>query len=187
MLNRVLSSLIRRFERRYDYDMGYAHALLAASPAGFFRFLPVTWLATAPDHVPAGAWYAAKIAATRQGDCGPCTQLVLTMAADAGLAPTLLRAIVRREMALLDGDTALGLHFADAVLTRTSALEALRHEVSARWGERGLASLALAITVGGMFPTLKYALGYGHTCRMLYVAGEALTPARAQISANPRE
>lgn len=179
MLKALLSRLIRRFEARYDYDMAYGHALLQTSLAEFMRFLPVSFLSVAPAGVPPGPWFAAKIAATRHGDCGPCTQLVLRVAHEAGLAPALLRAIVQRDSAALDADTALGLAFAEAVLRREPTLDGLREAVLTRWGARGLASLALAITAAGMFPTLKVALGYGQACAMLEIDGESIAPAPA--------
>jgi hypothetical protein len=40
------------------------------------------------------------------------------------------------------------------------------------WGQRGLVSLAFAITAGRIFPTLKYALGHGHACMRVTIAGE---------------
>jgi hypothetical protein len=40
------------------------------------------------------------------------------------------------------------------------------------WGQRGLTSLALAITAAHLYPTMKYALGHGHACRRLTIGGE---------------
>ncbi|MGD9600674.1 MAG: hypothetical protein AB7O21_05110 [Gammaproteobacteria bacterium] len=166
MLKALLARSIRAFERRYDYDMGYGHALLSASLPGFLRFLAVTSLSPRPDGVPPAAWYAAKIAATMHGDCGPCTQLVIRMAADAAVPGATLRAVVAHDLSALDADTALGLRYATAVLTRTAELPALQADVLARWGARGLASLALAVTAASLFPTLKVALGHGHACSL---------------------
>ena len=54
------------------------------------------------------------------------------------------------------------------------AADALRDEVVRRWGQKGLVALALALTTARMYPTVKYALGYGKTCSRVTVAG---TPA----------
>ena len=41
---------------------------------------------------------------------------------------------------------------------------AKRDEIVARWGDRALVAISLAMTTARMYPTLKYALGYGKTC-----------------------
>ncbi len=169
MLKRLLHHVIARFERRYGYDMTYGHSMLRIRPAAFLRFLPVSLLANYRDQVPIAAWFAAKLTASLHEDCGPCTQLVVRMAEEAGLAPVLLRAILQRDMAMLDADTALSLAFASAVLTRAAESNTLRDQVRARWGERGLISLALCISATRVFPSLKYALGYGHACGLLAI------------------
>jgi hypothetical protein len=59
-----------------------------------------------------------------------------------------------------------------------SACDPLREEVRRRWGETGLAAIALSMVGGRMYPTLKYALGHGLTCSQVRVAGETLKPLR---------
>jgi hypothetical protein len=49
----------------------------------------------------------------------------------------------------------------------------LRDEIVRRWGEKALVAVALTITTARMYPTLKYALGFGKTCSKVTVAGEA--------------
>lgn len=112
-------------------------------------------------------------------DCGPCTQLAVTMAERAGCRPEVLRAIVARDAARLPDAAALGLRFADAVLRRDPGAEGARQEVLRRWGKRALVSLGYAVTAGRLFPTLKYALGHGAACARVRVAGEAVAPRRA--------
>ncbi len=56
--------------------------------------------------------------------------------------------------------------------------EWLRPEVVARWGERGLVTLAFAIASARVYPTVKYALGYGQACRRVAIAGETVAVAK---------
>jgi hypothetical protein len=180
MLKAMLHRLIAAFERRYDYDMSYGHDLLRVRTAAFIRFMPVSWLSTYCDHVPLGAWFAAKLTAALHEDCGPCTQLVIRMAEEAGLAPAMLRAILERDLANLDADTHLGLLFASAVVMHAAEVDGLRAQVIERWGERGLASLALVIAGTRVFPTVKIALGHGHACGLLTVGKDmSVRPVRA--------
>lgn len=177
MFKKLLTAQIKAFETRYNYDMGYAHRLLRASRGAFIRFALFSRFALVREQVPVAPWYAARIAATLYEDCGPCTQLVVHMAAEAGLASTTLRAIVAGDEASLDADTLLALRFARAVLTRAPDCVALHDEAVARWGERGVVSLALIIANTRVYPTLKRALGFAHRCSRVEVDGESIVPA----------
>lgn len=169
MVKRLLHRYVAAFERHYSYDMRYAHALLDARTRAFLHVVPVSWMSAYRDCVPVPAWFAVKLTTILHEDCGPCTQLNVRMAEEAGLAPETLRAILERDMGKLDADTTLGLAFASAVATRAADADALRAEVVARWGERGLATLALSIAATRVYPALKYALGHGHACGLVTV------------------
>jgi hypothetical protein len=41
-----------------------------------------------------------------------------------------------------------------------------------RFGKRGLVSLAFAMTAARLYPTLKYAMGYGRACMRVTIGGE---------------
>jgi len=170
-----LKHLIRRriaaFEREYDYDMSYAHQILDASPRALIRFNRIMDFARYCEGVPLEAWYAAKLAGTLGEDCGPCTQLVAGMAEREGLKPALIRAILRRDAAAMTPEAALGFRFAQAALAHSAQADELRQEIQQRWGEKALVSLAFALTAARIFPTLKYALGHGHSCVRVRVGG----------------
>jgi hypothetical protein len=106
-------------------------------------------------------------------DCGPCTQLVLDMAQRQGVNPETLRAIVARDFTAMPFEVALAARFAEASLHHAPEADDLREEVLRRFGKRGLVSLAFAMTASRLYPTLKYALGYGHACTRLTIGGEA--------------
>jgi hypothetical protein len=42
-----------------------------------------------------------------------------------------------------------------------------------RWGQKGLIAVSLGLTTARMYPTLKYAMGYGRACSKVTVAGVA--------------
>jgi len=70
-------------------------------------------------------------------------------------------------------DASLAYRFARASLARDlEATDPLRDEIVRRWGDRGLVAIGLALTTARMYPTLKYALGYGKTCSRVLVKGE---------------
>jgi hypothetical protein len=85
--------------------------------------------------------FAAKLAGTLAEDCGPCVQLMVTMAERGGVPADTLRAVLRGDDTALDADVLLSVRFARASLARDPAADALREQVLARWGK-------LAATVG---------------------------------------
>ena len=178
MIRSILHSVIRRFERPFDYDATYMHEILDTSIPAFLKLALAQAMNAHREAVPNDALFAARIAAVRHEDCGPCAQLVVNMALAAGVAPAMVRAIVARDLARLTIDAALGLRFADAVLAHEST-DDTRAEVLARYGDKGLVTLAYAIAATRIYPTLKRALGHAHTCERLRVGGETLVAARA--------
>ena len=180
----MLSWLIHRkldaFEKEYDYDVSYSRELLDTSTKAMLLFHKATGLGDFREGVPKDPWFAARLVAMQFEDCGPCTQLIATMAEREGVDPDVIRGILRNRLDDLDTEVRLAVEFTSATLRREPRADALRPEVVARWGRIGLVSLAFAMLSSRLYPTLKYALGYGHTCSVVHVAGEAvLTPREA--------
>ena len=172
MLGWLVKRRLAKFEREFDYDLTYVREIFAASPRAFFKFSKIFSLAAHRENVPPDAWFAASIAATLAEDCGPCTQLVVTMAERAGVSPATLRAILTGDEQDMAADAALGFRFAKSVLQRDIAeADRLRGEVVSRWGRKALVSLAFTIATSRVFPTVKYAMGHGHACTRVLVAG----------------
>jgi hypothetical protein len=164
---------IRPFERTFGYDASYMRALLAARPASFLKFSVLPGMAQRRD-APAEALAAAGIVATLREDCGPCTQIGVDMAMKGGIQAKVLRAILAGDQAAMGEAAALAYRFAQASLDRDmEAADPLRDEIVRRWGDKGLVAIALTLTTARMYPTLKYALGYGKTCSKVTVMGEA--------------
>jgi hypothetical protein len=170
MLKALLNLMIARMERQWRYDAGYAHRMTDVSPWTSLKFAVVTGLVDRRA-APAEALAAAALAGTLAEDCGPCTQLGVDMAAAAGVAPAVLRAIPAGDRSRMAATAALAYGFAQAVLAHDAEADRLRDEIVERWGEQALVALALAITTARMYPTLKYGLGYGKSCAKLSVAG----------------
>ena len=171
----MLKWLIRRrlaaFERKYGYDASYMHELMDTDFAGFRHYARAIGGGQYQGTLPRDAWYAAKLATMQHDDCGPCAQLSIDMALEAGVPAAALQAAARREPETMPADMALAWRYADATLRHDPAADDLRPEVLARWGEKGLAALALAITLARLYPTLKYAMGHGKSCQRLTVPG----------------
>lgn len=169
MLKWIARRRLDAFEQAFDYDVSYMREMLATSWAGFLRFSAIAKLAAHREDIPADAWHAAKLVATLAEDCGPCTQLGVKMAEAAGVSPAVLRGVLLDDEKAMGADVTLAVRFARAAIAHDSAADDLREQINARWGERAVLSLALAMAATRVFPAVKYALGHGKACARLRV------------------
>src|SRR5256885_12555513 len=132
-----------------------------ARPRGTWLFPGTTSLGGSRRAVRIGAGCTAGIPAVRHEDCGPCTQLAVTMAERAGVSPAVLRAVLADNPGAMPPDVVLAWKFTRATLAHDASADGYREEIVNRWGRRALVSLAFAITAARVYPTVKYALGHG--------------------------
>lgn len=167
----IARRMLRAVSKRYGYDASYLEMMLDESPAAFFKFAPVMKAAAHREVVPVQASFAAKITGALAEDCGPCTQLIVDMALEAGLAKDQIEALLRRNVGAMRPAVALAFQFADAIVSRSADDDKYRDAVRARWGQKGVIDLAMALQMGRNFPMIKFALGYATECRRVSVAG----------------
>lgn len=172
MIRWALRKAVTKFERDWDYDASYLRDIIDASPRAAWLFSRATALGRFRLDLPLDAWSAAGITAVRHEDCGPCTQLAVTMAERAGVSRTVLRAVLADNPAAMPPDVALAWRFTRATLAHDPAADEYREAIVERWGRRALVSLAFAITAARIYPTVKYALGHGRACSRVVVGGE---------------
>jgi hypothetical protein len=163
--------VLRAFSKRYHYDVSYLSYMLKESPRAFFKFARLAKASSHREAVPIEASFAAKISGAMAEDCGPCAQLAVDMALEAGMAQDQIEAVVRRDANAMNVDTALGFGFAQTVLHRSDDRDRQREAVRERWGDKGVIDLAMALQMGRLFPMMKLALGYARECRRVSVDG----------------
>jgi hypothetical protein len=133
--------------------------------------------------VPLAAWTAAAITAVRHEDCGPCTQLGVSMAERAGVDPKVLRAVLTEDSTAMPDEVALAWRFTRATLDHDPSADRYREDIIERWGPRAVISLAFAIVASRVYPTVKYAMGHGKACTRIVVGGAAIGFDGAAVSA----
>jgi hypothetical protein len=121
--------------------------------------------------VPADALAAAALTAVRHEDCGPCTQLGVSMAERIGVEPNVLRAVLTETPLMMTPDVALAWRFIRATLDHDPAADEYRDAIIKRWGPRAVMTLAFAIVTARLYPTVKYAMGHGKACTRIVVDG----------------
>jgi hypothetical protein len=174
MLTWFMKRRLDAFERNTGYDVTHVREMLDADIKAVMALFKVQGLARYRKDVPREPWYAAALVGVLAEDCGPCTQLGITMAEREGVNPDTLRAIVAGDLRAMPDDVVVAYRFAKASLAHNPAADELRSEVVERWGQRGLISLSFALASSRVYPTVKYALGHGKSCTRLTVGGKPL-------------
>jgi hypothetical protein len=176
MLKWIIRRKIAAFETARGYDASYMREMLATDLGAFLKFARAVGIGTYRKDIPRDVYFAAQLTSSIDADCGPCTQLGVGFALEAGLAPATVAAIVAGDEATLPRDAVIGVRFARAVLARDPEADVWREEIVRRWGPRALLALAFAVLTAQMFPTIKYALGHGKACTRVVVAEQVVTP-----------
>ena len=174
MIKWALRRWLGKFEREWNYDASYMRDMIEASPRAAWLFSRAAALGQFRRDLPIDAWCAAGITAVRHEDCGPCTQLGVSMAERAGVSPVVLRAVLANNPDAIP-DVALVWKFTRATLAHDAAADEYREAIVKRWGRRALVSVAFAITAARIYPTVKYALGHGKACTRVVVGGTPVT------------
>lgn len=182
MLTWIIKNRIAAFERQHGYDATYLRELLAIDASAFWAFAKVQKMKYRKG-VPRDVYHAAGITAVMAEDCGPCTQLAVGFALAEGSTHTVIGNIVAGDVVALPDDVALAVKFTRAVLAHSSEADELRADIERRWGKRAVASLALAMAGARVYPTVKYALGYGKACTRVTVGDKQIVPARGMVAA----
>ena len=167
----IARRILRKFAGRYSYDVSYLEMMLNESPLAFFSFAPVMKAAAHREVVPIEASFAAKIVGALAEDCGPCAQLVVDMALEAGMAGDQIEAVLRHDPRAMNDATRLAFRFADTLVRRSGDEDEFRDAVRAQWGQKGVIDLTMSLQLGRMFPMVKAGLGYARECRRITVDG----------------
>lgn len=177
----MLKWLIRRklaaFEKDFGYDASYMHHVLDTDFAAFTKFARATAIGKHRRDVPIDVHAAVSLVSVIRADCGPCAQLGVTMALRNGVPAATLVKVLRGNEDEMTEPTRLGVRFARAVLDRDGeAADAARTALEERYGKRAIISLGLAICASQLYPSFKWALGYGHSCSRIQVDGTFIVP-----------
>jgi len=182
MLTWFIKKRLAAFEKQFGYDASYMHELADIDLRAFLKYARAASIGHYRRDVPREAHLAATLVGVIAEDCGPCTQLGVTMALADGVDPRTIAAIIRGDESAMSDAAHLGYRFARATLAHDPGADELRDEIVRRWGKRALVSLALGITASRMYPTLKYALGHGKSCQRVVVAGEPVAPPQRRVA-----
>ncbi|MCB2040858.1 MAG: hypothetical protein KDH48_08755 [Rhodoferax sp.] len=173
MIRHFIRRAANAMGRRYHYDAGYINAMADRDLSMAIKYGLATTFFMHRKPLPASAFWAARLTATRLADCGSCLELVMAMAREEGIGAAELAAVLRGAPAQPDAD--LGMRFAAGAINRADGFTATHAEALHRYGEAGVDALAIAVTGGQFFPLLKRALGHGNSCSPVLARMQAET------------
>jgi len=169
MLRKLILRRLATEERTLGTSVEYLRQIVRVSLPAFLKFSLFIPLARHRRALPPEPYHIARLVATRHEDCGTCVQAEVNLARQAGVAATILEAVVHQRVADLSPEIADIYHFTQAVVAATGAEETLRPRLQARYGDAGLVELALGIAAARVYPTTKRALGYATSCARVEV------------------
>jgi hypothetical protein len=169
MMKWLCGRLIDQGERQTGQSAEFLRDILKSSSSGFWKFALFMPLSRHRAHAPKELWHLAHIGADMAEDCGPCTQIAVDMAADAGVPAATLQAVVAGRLQDLAPLEALALQFGKAVSANDPAAEEMRLKLEAAIGAKAMVDLAIAIATARIFPALKRALGHATACHLVQV------------------
>ena len=170
MIRRVIDFKLRSEERKLGVSLDYVRAIRDASLGAFLRFAKLLGATDYRKKLTAEELFVARLAAAREADCGSCLATEASLARAAGVPEEVVGPLLPGGSGALRPELEEIAAFTRAVLDTRGAASAerdrLREVLRARHGDEGLVELALAIGVGGTFPTIKRALGYATSCAL---------------------
>ena len=157
----------RAFGQKYHYDTRYMMDVIDVSAGAGLRLaaFPLISQYRGPKEAEP-VWLGAIFASTLEGDCGPCVQLVVDMAKEAGADVVMLRRCFEGDPQKA-GDVGLGFQFAMAAIAGDPNADDFRDEIEKRFGAAASVAAAFAAASGRFYPVLKRGLGYGKACTQL--------------------
>jgi len=169
MLRALIETRISAAEHRLGVPADYLRHMLHVSLRAFLKFTKIMPLAEYRRALPPEPFHVARIAATREEDCGTCLQIEINLAKRDKLKPAVIRACVNDKPDDLPEQLADVYRFASAVVKRTGDEEIYRERIREAYGEEGLVELAMAIAVCRVFPATKRVLGFAKSCSDVHV------------------
>lgn len=164
MLKHLVHRLLDHQERRLGASMDWLRDLYAVSPRGFWQFARMRGMLYHREALPERVWAVAHLAAAQCEDCGPCVDISMRLARQAGVEEREIRAVLEARDDALAAELALTRQFVVAVSHMDPGAETLRPAIRAAFGLKGEVDLAFAILSGRAIPILKRGLGQAVSC-----------------------
>src|SRR5688500_11720730 len=129
MVKWLMRHVVAAFERQWNYDAGYVHEIIEASPRAAWMFSRAAAIGKYRKDVPLAALAAAGSTAVPHEDWRPCTQLGVSMFERAGVDANVLRAVLTEDPTAMPDDVALAWRFTRATIDHDPSADQYRDEI----------------------------------------------------------
>lgn len=163
MIRSLVELKLASEERRLGASLDYARFLLHASLGAFLRFTKLISVAEYRKRLPSAPYHAARLTATRAADCGECLGIEIRTALRAGLPSDFVRSVLE-DPGQLEEEISIVVRFTRSIVEARYDESEDRERIRTRYGDAGLAEMALAIAAVQTFPTIKRSLGFAQSC-----------------------
>jgi alkylhydroperoxidase/carboxymuconolactone decarboxylase family protein YurZ len=154
---------LQEFKATYDYDTAYLRELAEDSPGAYDAFAQAEGMSAYRKALPLEAHYIARIATMLVEDCGPCTQLNLRMAVEAGVERSTLDLLLHSPEKLPEPLRDVRDH-ARAIVGEGDITPERIERLRAHYGDEGVAEIAVVVLGSRIYPTLKRAMLADQKC-----------------------
>jgi hypothetical protein len=154
---------LQEFEANYDYDTTYLRKLANDSPGAYDAFAQAEGMSAYRKALPLDAHYVARVATMLVEDCGPCTQLNLRMAVEAGVERSTLDLLLHNPEKLPESLRDVRDH-ARAIVGEGDVTPERVERLRAHYGDEGVAEIAVVVLGSRIYPTLKRAMLADQKC-----------------------
>lgn len=168
----ITTAVQRAAERRLRVPADYLGRMGETSFGALMKFVLFMPLSMHRRRTAPAPLHAARIVATQHEDCGPCVQIAVNAALDDGVAPELIRAVLRGDLQDLPEEVALAVRFARGVLARDGSEADARGRIEELLGPAVVTELSLAIATARVFPTAKRGMGFARSCSLVEISVE---------------
>lgn len=155
-------------EKKLGESMDYLRHIVDVSPTAFLRFACIMPFANSRKALPKEAWFSAQIVTLQHEDCGACLQIAVNLARQQGVSTNLIQVVLDRRYGDLADEIADVCAFTKSVVEGNDD-ETLRDKLRTRFGDLALIELSFAIASARIPPTVKRALGYAKSCRVVEI------------------
>lgn len=166
MINTMIKKSINSFGSKYNYDVSYMIGLADTSTSLIMKFSNIIKLNNYRKAVPLAEFHIARITSIKTEDCGPCVQLNIDFALEAGLDREIIKTALNNPNEL-PRNLALIHNFTLATIYDSEDLDKLRQEVLKKYGEKVVAELSVCIALCRVYPTIKRGMGHSKSCSLV--------------------
>ena len=159
---------IQWFENHYNYPSEFLREMLEHLPKGYETYEGFLPMASFHEQVPMDALFVCKLTTLMEEDCGECLQLNVKMALEAEVSPQIIKSTLAGGDELSD-ELQDVMNYTKAIVRDKFIREDLLEKITIQYGKTALAEFGLAIAAKRVFSSIKRAMGYGKSCKLISI------------------